>query len=411
MSRKPILNPIALLMALVSVVATLASIAPASAAAAQRIDMKVLLLGTSTTEPDFSAWQAALRREGVPFETIITTSAGRSPITAATLSDTLPSGTQEAKYQAIIVAVGQLPVCGESCTSTLSPSEWTAIEEYEQTFNVRQLTGHIFPGSTYGLNGETKAGELDGTQGTLTTDGKTIFPYLQGTVKMDTGTFGYEATPLAVQAPGASFDTLVSTSNGSALVGVYTHPSGVQEMVESFDENQFQLQAELLRHGALNWVTRGVYFGDQRNYYESDIDDNFLPDDSWSTTTHSNDYNLADAIREVPTDVEYAANWSEENNFRIDMLFNGGGSVRYQDEHPVGENPGPDPLVAAFQTYKSSFGWIKPHVGSPEPRHRLRDPELHRSRAQREQQLGVEHARVDREHERRPRRWATTTRR
>ena len=153
---------------------------------------------------------------------------------------------------------------------------------------------------------------------------------------MDTGTYGYEATPLATQATGASFDTLVSGPNGSALVGVYTHSSGVQEMVESFDENQYQLQAELLRHGALNWVTRGVYFGDQRNYYEADIDDNFLSDDSWNTTTHTNDYNPADAMREVPADVEYAAKWSKEHNFRIDMLFNGGGSVRYQDEHPVG---------------------------------------------------------------------------
>ena len=59
-----------------------------SASATQRIDMKVLLLGTSTTEPDFVSWQAALQREGVPFETIIT-SPGHAPITAATLSDTL----------------------------------------------------------------------------------------------------------------------------------------------------------------------------------------------------------------------------------------------------------------------------------------------------------------------------------
>ena len=128
-----------------------------SASAAQRIDMKVLLLGTSTTEPDFTAWQAALQREGVPFEAIIT-SPGHAPITAATLSDTLANGTQEAKYQAIIVSVGELPECTESgCVSTLSTSEWSAIEEYEQTFNVRQLTGDIFPSSTYGLNGPTSS--------------------------------------------------------------------------------------------------------------------------------------------------------------------------------------------------------------------------------------------------------------
>ncbi|MGO9750919.1 MAG: hypothetical protein ACLP8S_26680, partial [Solirubrobacteraceae bacterium] len=39
---------------------------PVSAAAATRVDLKVLLLGTSTTEPDFAMWEAALQREGVP---------------------------------------------------------------------------------------------------------------------------------------------------------------------------------------------------------------------------------------------------------------------------------------------------------------------------------------------------------
>ncbi len=146
---------------------------------------------------------------------------------------------------------------------------------------------------------------------------------------MDTGTYGYEATPVSA----TNFDTLVTGPGGSALVGIYTHPDGVQEMVETFNQNQYQLQAELLRHGALAWATRGVFFGDQRNYLETHIDDNFLSDDSWSvagnatTAAHSTDFNPADALREVPADVTTAANWSKANNFRIDMLFNGGGSV------------------------------------------------------------------------------------
>src|SRR5271166_5938473 len=224
-------KPIVLMLTLVSALAVLALSAASAASAAQRIDMKVLLLGTSTTEPDFVSWQAALQREGVPFETIIT-SPGHAPITAATLSDTLANGTPEGKYQAVIVSVGALPECTATCVSTLSPAEWTALEEYEHTFSVRQLTGDIYPGSTYGLNSPTSSGALDGTQGALTTEGKTVFPYLKESVGIDTGTYGYEATPLATQVTGASFQTLVSGPSGSALVGVYTHANGVQEMVE-----------------------------------------------------------------------------------------------------------------------------------------------------------------------------------
>ena len=75
---------------------------------------------------------------------------------------------------------------------------------------MRQLTGDIYPGASYGLNSPTSSGALDGTQGTLTTEGKAVFPYLKESVGIDTGTYGYEATPLATQVTGASFHTLVS---------------------------------------------------------------------------------------------------------------------------------------------------------------------------------------------------------
>lgn len=362
-----------MLMTVVSVAMTSILSTPALAGAAQRIDMKVLLLGTSTTDPNFLAWQGALQREGVPFEAIVTTP-GHAPITATTLSSTLASGTQEAKYQAVIVSVGTLPKCPEpgeegSCVSTLSQSEWTALEEYEQTFNVRQLTGDIYPGATYGLETPTSSGALEGSLGSLTAGGKAVFPYLNGPVGISAGSYGYEATPLATQMVGASFEPLVSGPGGSALVGVYTHPDGVQEMVETFNQNQYQLQAQLLRHGALNWVTRGVYFGDQRNYIEMDIDDTFSPDDAWSTTTHQNEYtSFASALRMRPQDVPYAANWSEANHFRMEQLFNGGNSVVYQEEHS-----GPDPLLAEFQKtdpatskpYADSFGWLSHTYDTP----------------------------------------------
>jgi hypothetical protein len=368
MPRKSSVRPLATLMTAVSIAACLGAIVPSAASAAQRIDMKVLVLGTSATEPDLVSWQAALQREGVPFETIVT-SPGHQAITAATLSDTLAGGTAEGKYQAVIVSVGGLPVCTESgCESTLTPGEWTVLEEYERTFNVRQITGDVFPSSTYGLNSPTASGTLDGTQGTLTAEGDKVFPYLKGTVTMDTGTYGYEATPLATQAAGASFAPLVSGPGGSALAGVYTHANGVQEMVESFNQNQYQLQAELLRHGALNWVTRGVYFGDQRNYVEMDIDDTFTPDDAWDTATHTIDYSDADALRMQPADVDYAASWSATNGFRMEQLFNGGGSVEYQENHG-----GVDQVLAEFQKtnpttgkpYADAFGWLSHTYDTP----------------------------------------------
>jgi hypothetical protein len=332
----------------ITVPATAVTPSATPAPSGPRVDLKVLLLGATGTEPSYLAWKAELQREGVPFEAIAATP-GHTPITAATLSGTLTGGVQEAKYQAVILATGGLVVCEETCTSALSSTEWEALEIYEQTFGIRQITAYVFPGSTYGLNSPTVSGPLDGTVGTLTSDGKQTFPYLNGPVKIDTGSYGYQATPLST----TNFDTLLTGPNSSSLVGVYTRPSGVQELVQTFDSNSGQSQSQLLRHGELNWVTRGVFLGDQRNYLAVNIDDIFLPDDSWSPSTHTTDYNPADSIRMTAADVDKAAAWSKENGITLGMLFNGGGSDQYAAEHA-----GSDPLLTEFKKYSTNFYWL-----------------------------------------------------
>ena len=380
------LASIAAALAALAGVAGLAGPASAATVVTPRIDLKVLLLGTSTTEPDFLAWQGALQREGVKFDAV--TGTANTGVTAATLSTTLADGTPEAKYDAVIVSVGGLTDCTTTCTSYLTPAEQTALEQYEHRFNIRQITGNIYPGATYGLNTPTTSGALDTVQGTLTPAGQSVFSYLKPTaaITMDTGTYGYESTPVST----TNFDTLVGGPGGSALVGVYTHTDGVQEMVQTFNQNANQLQAQLLRHGAIAWATRGVFFGDQRNYLETHIDDVFLGDDPWSvagnatTAAHSTDYNPSDALRLLPADVASAASWSKANSFRIDMLFNGGGSVAVANGSSLvgsgdggsgttgttgttgGTATGNDPLLAAFTSgdpatskpYTGDFGWV-----------------------------------------------------
>jgi hypothetical protein len=340
---------LALAVSALTIVGALSMASASAGAAPQRIDMKVLLLGATGNEPSFAAWQAQLQREGVPFDAIVA-GPGHAPITASTLSSTLADGTQEAKYQAVIVATGGLLTCSTTpCTSALSPAEWTALQTFEQTFHVRQLTAYAFPGADYGLNAPTFSGAMDGQTGSLTPSGAQTFPYLKGPVTIDTGTFGYQATP----ATGANFNTLLAGPNNSALVGVYTHPDGREEMVQTFDGNQYQLHSWLLRHGELEWVTRGTFLGLQRNYLELQVDDIFLPDDSWDATTHTTNYDPAAAIRMTPADVTYLSNWSRANGLRFDMVFNGGGSVAQAQA-----SGGTDPLLSAFQAVKGQFGWI-----------------------------------------------------
>ena len=142
-------------------------------------------------------------------------------------------------------------------------------------------------------------------------------------------TFGYPATPVN----GQDWQTLMAGPNGTAFLGIYTHPDdGREEMVMTVASNQFQSHNQLLRHGMLNWVTRGVFLGYQRNYLEVQVDDLFLGDDAWDPATHATNYDPAAASRMTPADVDQAIAWSKAHGLRLDFAFNGGGSELYKDQ-------------------------------------------------------------------------------
>jgi hypothetical protein len=322
------------------------SVASAATPTAQQIGMKVLLI-TDSTDPStasgiaYGDWVNTLKREGVPYDSVITNSASVGSVPLPVLSSTLSNGNEVANYEGVVVAT--------SGTEGLSTAQWTALQTFEQHFSVRQVTAYAVPDSSYGLAAASPVVTFSGSPSpTLTAAGAQVFPYLNK-VGFDPGTFGYEGTP--APPTGATVATLISGPGSSSLLGIYTSSDGRQTMYQTFNQNQYMVQSELLRHGELAWLARNTYFGDQRNYLETNIDDNFLSDDSWNTATHATDFTPTTALREVPADVTTAATWSATNKFRIDMLFNGGGSV-------AAANGAADPLLVAFQADKNDFGWI-----------------------------------------------------
>ena len=123
--------------------------------------------------------------------------------------------------------------------------------------------------------------------------------------------------------------------------------------------NQFQNHNQLLRHGMLNWVTRGVYLGYQRNYLELQVDDLFLGDDAWDEATNTTSYDPARASRMTPADVDRAIAWSRARGLRLDMAYNGGGSA-------LGRRPA-DPLTAKFAdpAVRNAFGYVNHTLDHP----------------------------------------------
>ncbi|HEY6762193.1 MAG TPA: hypothetical protein VI318_22025 [Baekduia sp.] len=337
----------------------------------QRVDVKVLLLSADGTEPGFSAWKAELTREGVPFDAIAsyTGTTKTSTLTADRLAD---YANDHAKYDAVILASGDLghqvtnPDGTTSFLSALTDTEWSALATFERTFGIRQISDNTAPGPAHGLVTVGGASQ-DGKTGTLTAAGKAAFPSLKGPIPIpddDPSTtsseaFGYVGTPVDPN----TWQTLVSAPGGGAYLGIYTHPDdGREEMVSTVAGNENQSDVQLLRHGELNWVTRGVFLGFQRNYLELQVDDLFLGDDAWDPTTHSTSFDPATASRMTPTDVTRAVQWSKDHGIRIDFAYNGGGSAQWLDQVNNDADPNnnatSDPLVTAIQANKASFGFI-----------------------------------------------------
>jgi hypothetical protein len=344
---------------------------PNSVPPAQRLDAKVLLLSADGTEPGFAAWKAELTREGVPFDAVVsyTGATKTSTLTDARLAD---YDGNHANYDAVILASGdlghQVSNAGgtTSFLSAFTDTEWSALAKFERSFGIRQISDNTAPSPAHGLVAVGGTSE-DGKTGTLTPAGQAAFPYLKGPIPIPNDdpnpaaseAFGYAGTPV----DPANWQMLVGAPGGGAYLGIYTHPDdGREEMVMTVAGNENQSHVQLLRHGMLNWVTRGVFLGYQRNYLELQVDDLFLGDDAWNPTQHVTDFDPATASRMTPGDVAQAVQWSKARNLRIDFAFNGGGSAQWLDQvnsdASTTNDTTTDALVTAIEANKASFGFI-----------------------------------------------------
>ena len=397
-------------LALTSGGLTAATAAPASAATVPSLDLNVLLIGNGASDSAHRGMGVGPYDRGGPLHR----SRRQRPVAGTQANETvtlptLSSATGTTGYfDGVVIA---------DSPTDFAAGQLTALDTYESTFRVNQVDGYMYPDPSLGVT-EASTGALDGTTGALTTAGLAAFPSLAGPLPFATGTYGYGATV----DTGAPYTALLSSGTvpagavpptgesfvtaGQVLAGIYQHPStdpqaGVAELSLYFDYSSTQLQWLLLAPGLINWVTQGTHLGLDRNYVEMDIDDTFTPDNAWSTTVHDNDYSDADSQRMDAQDVITAADWSDptaENTpsarpagepttaFRLDQLFNYGGTVEYQDGQldlpgeptctgtlDAAGTCGPDPLLAEFQAtdpatgkpYADDFGWLSHTYDTP----------------------------------------------
>ena len=299
-----------------------------------RIEMRILLLGGSGSEPGYESWRTSLARAAVPFDAVALTDQ------PSTLSIVRSDGT--VRYQALILAKDGL------LESALDQEQRAVLDRLERDLGLRRLTAYAYPGPLHGLAPPTWAGRLDDITACLTERGLEVFPYLRGPLPIDPGTWGY----LAMPDPDERFESLLVAPDGSSLLGIHRDADGRERMVQTFDVNSGQVQGQLLRQGILAWLTRGIHLGYQRNYLSVQVDDVLLPNHSWDLERHA--AGSAGILRMTAEDAARTALWSRTRGIRLDLACNGGGSRRYVCERGIDH----DPLLDALLAERDAFGWI-----------------------------------------------------
>jgi len=337
----------------------------ALAAGPPRIDLKVLVL--TDNEPMVEAIAAELDDEGVPYTQLDLTSASRPVIDAAYLSDTVAS-VPRAKFQAVV-----LP---NEAPAGLTPTELTALHTFEAAFGIRQVDASTWANPAVGLNYAASpgyVGTLDGITATVTPEGRAAeFRSLDGPVTFENAdpveseSYGFVATPMADDPVAkTSFKVLMSApmtplADAGSLVGVYTH-EGREELVITFNYNEFQEQFQTIAPSIVGWMTRGVHLGFNRNYFSVQVDDILIPDLRWSAEANCTPGDLCPPgtplnaeIRMVPADVDHLMTWQTANGMPLDMTYNAEGA----------EDPA-DPLTTKLVTNKASFRWLNHTYSHP----------------------------------------------
>lgn len=324
--------------------------------------MKVLVITadgtTGAAQTDLPAIKQTLDQLGLPYDVFVAT---QRPLTPADLVD----GTM-GRYQAIILETGALiyyDAQQASYVSAFDATEWQTLWNYEAQFGVRQVTWYTYPFGTsdtfnYGLTpdpgyADTQVVPLNAS---LTPDGKSVFPYLNGDSPI---TFKSAWVYLPKIADPATTMPLLTTSDGSVIASVHRYTDGRENLAVTADNAWFLVHSELLSYGLVNWATKGVFVGERHVNLDAQVDDLLIDDDMWDPSCHCD---IGPNVTTTPfrlsgNDFNTFIAWQngirnsspQLTNVTLELAFNGEGSSGVFT---------PDTLTPAVQAGQANFNWV-----------------------------------------------------
>lgn len=311
------------------------------------VDLRALVLAGDGSEPSFDALKRFLSNLGVPFDAVITRERGLTP-------EMFTTSPAQGKYAAVFLATDSLGYFDQgagSWGSALTPAEWGYLRGYEEAFGVREVRYYAYPTADVGLAFlEGRDTDDDPINAVLTPIGQDVFAGLNPVVPIVVrGAWCY---PAELVDPTTTVP-LAMTDEGRVLIAIHTYPDGREVLVSTMDNNYFLVHSLAYAYGIINWAFRGLHLGERRVYLAEEIDDLFIDNDIYPLPGEE-----PRTYRITGADLQGVYEWQSRleadilpagSNFKLDMAFNGAGTVR-------GEYPD-DTLTPKAKDLKASFFW------------------------------------------------------
>jgi hypothetical protein len=337
---------------------------PSPAAVTDQVALRALVIAVDPEDWGAATWKSTLDRVGAGYDVVYSRN---TPLTASTLLR--PDGT--GKYNAILLTNNaQVYFDGGAITSGLDADEWNRLWAYERDFGVRQASLYTSYGTwpeDYCLRpvGEGGVGDTP-LNASLTTAGAAVFDYLKPTAQIPiTQSYVYRTA----LADDCAADPVLAA--GDDVLGVRTTAADGRERIAlTFTSNQYLLQADLLVYGVFRWASRGLFLGEQRHFFNVDIDDWFntsdhlFPDGHLETdpgfqVSAHDAYNLDQRLRALRAQHPLAG------DFTLNLAYNGGDADLTAPSQCFPDG-GVDELTATSKCLAGQFRWINHTASHPE---------------------------------------------
>jgi len=306
--------------------ALVASLSLASLVSAANTVNSTILVFARDTASGYSG-TSGLAGYGIPYQLVVVPQAG---ITLPVLNSTATAGN----FGGIIILSDVAYSYDSGWASAITAAQWAQLFAYQTSFGVRMVRLDVYPGSNFGTT-TAIAGEgcCDaGVEQLVSISSNTAFPKAgmnTGAGVTTQGLWHYPAiinnasiaTEIAQFAPAGDFTTTTTAA-------VINNIGGRQQMAFFMGfATDWSSTSNFLQHAYIHWMTRGLFVGRRRIYFNTQIDDMHLVTDIYQPA--------GSLYRVVPNDMATHVSWVNGLNsrlpagssYKVEIGHNGNGAI------------------------------------------------------------------------------------